>query len=84
MQQLFEGRDPALPRAEPQPLKNLCLPPKLLDGQNPGLNVTYDIDGLCLFPTGLGVARQGLFWQPIPHPIMNIASDLYFTLPIDL
>jgi hypothetical protein len=61
MQQLFEGRSPALPGAEPGPPKNLCLPPKPLEGQNARLNVTYDIDSFCLFPTSLRVAQQGLF-----------------------
>jgi hypothetical protein len=36
-----------------------------------------------MFPTSLGVAKLGLHWQPIPHCIMNIASDLHFTLLVD-
>lgn len=36
-----------------------------------------------MFPTSLAVAQLGLHWQPIPHPIMNIATDVHFTLPVD-
>jgi hypothetical protein len=46
-------------------------------------SVTYDIDSVCIFPTSLAVAQQGLHWQPIPHPIMNIATHVHFTLTVD-
>ena len=84
IQQLYEGRTPSVePRGEPNPPKKLHLPHRPLERQNPHSKITYDIDGLCLFPTSLGVAQQGLYWQPTSHRIMNIASDLHFTLPAD-
>jgi hypothetical protein len=86
LRQLYEGRGPPTePEAEPEPKppKKLYLPHKPSEHQNRRSKVTYDIDGLCLFPTSLAVARQGLFWQPLSHNILNIASDLHFTLPAD-
>jgi hypothetical protein len=43
----------------------------------------YNIDSVCLFLKSLAIAQQGLYWQPIPHPIMNIATNVHFTLPVD-
>jgi hypothetical protein len=84
MQQLYEGRGPPIvPRVKPEPPKNHYLPHKALDHQNQRSNVTYDIDSVCLFPTSLALAQQGLCWQPIPHPIMNITTNVHFTLPVD-
>jgi hypothetical protein len=84
LRQLYEGQSPPTePEDEPKPPKKLYLPHKPSEQQNRRSKVTYDIDGLCLFPTSLAVARQGLFWQPLSHNILNIASDLHFTLPAD-
>jgi hypothetical protein len=96
LQQLYEGwsptREPELEpesgleselESEPKSPKKLYLPHKLLERQNRRLKTTYDIDSLCLFPTSLAVARQGLFWQPLSHNILNIALDVHFTMPAD-
>jgi len=63
LQQLFEGRSPPKePQAEAEPPKKLHLPHKPpLEHQHRQPNVTYDIDSLCLFPTSLAFAHQGLF-----------------------
>ena len=83
-QQLYEGRGPTGPLSEwLEPAANLCLPHKVPGQAQPGGNVTYDIDSFCLFPSSPAVAQQGLYWQPIPHPVMNIASNVHFTLPVD-
>jgi hypothetical protein len=85
LQQLFEGWGPPKePQAEPEPPKKLHLPHKPpLEHQHRQPKVTYDIDSLCLFPTSLAVARKGLFWQPTPHSILNITTNVHFTLPAD-
>jgi hypothetical protein len=83
-QQLYEGRSPPIVTGdEPEPPKQLHLPHKASKHQNRQPKTTYDVDGLCLFPTSLAVAQQGLYWHPIPHPIMNIATDLHLTLLVD-
>ena len=85
LRQLYEGRGlPKEPQAEPEPPKKLHLPHKPpLEHQHRQPKVTYDIDSLCLFPTSLAVAHKGLFWQPTPHSILNIATNVHFTLPAD-
>jgi hypothetical protein len=85
LRQLYEGRGrPTEPQAEPEPPKKLHLPHKPpLEHQHRRPKVTYDIDSLCLFPTSLAVAHKGLFWQPTPHSMLNIATNVHFTLPAD-
>jgi hypothetical protein len=58
IQQLYEGQQTssAKPREESNPPKKLHLPHKPLEHQNQRSKITYDIDGLCLFPTSIGVA----------------------------
>jgi hypothetical protein len=83
-QQLYEGRDPRVPLSEGlEPAASLCLPHKVPGQPNPRGSVMYDIDSVCLFPTSLAVAKQGLHWQPIPHPIVNITTNVHFTLLVD-
>jgi hypothetical protein len=83
-QQLCKGRGPTVPLSEwLEPAVNLCLLHKVLGQPNPQGNAPYDIDSLCLYPTSLAVAQQGFHWQPTPHPIMNIATNVYFTLLVD-
>src|SRR5208282_4777236 len=85
LRQLFEGRGPPKePQAKPEPPKKLHLPHKPpLEHPHRQPNVTYDIDSLCLFPTSLAVAHKGLFWQPVSHGTLNIATNIHFTLPAD-
>ena len=88
LQQLYEGRSPAKepegePEGEPVSPKKLHLSHKPLEHQNRRSKAAYDINGLCLFPTSLAVACQGLFWQPLSHNILNITLDLHFTMPAD-
>jgi hypothetical protein len=62
LRRLYEGRSPPIEAgAEPVPPKKLYVPHKPSEHQNRRAQVTYDIDGLCLFPTSLAVAQQGLF-----------------------
>jgi hypothetical protein len=56
-QQLYEGRSPPIKTGdEPEPPKKLHLPHKASKQQGRQPKTTYDIDGLCLFPTSLAVA----------------------------
>ncbi len=62
LQQLYEGRSPPIEtRGELEPPKKLHLPHKASKHQNQRPKTMYDIDGLCLFPTSLAVAQQGLY-----------------------
>ena len=81
LQQLYEGwtPDPDDNDGEPEPPKRLYLPHRAPEPLNRRANIMHDIDSLCLFPTSLGVAKQGLFWQPVPHPIMSLKGNIHFT-----
>jgi hypothetical protein len=69
-------RDEHLPR-------NLCLSQHYSSsakGRTP--EVTFDIDSLCLFPSSLAVAYQGINWFPRSHPFLNLTADIHFGLEV--
>jgi hypothetical protein len=62
LQQLYKGWRPPIETGDKLELpKKLYLPHKASKHQNQQPKTTYDIDGLCLFPTSLAVAQQGLY-----------------------
>jgi len=88
MQELFEGRRPPVaPKEEPNLPKKLCLPHQQARVANadmhPQVSITYDVDSVCLFPSSLAIAQQGLQWIAVLHPIMNITTNVHLTLLVE-
>jgi hypothetical protein len=63
-----ETRDEHLP-------KNLCLSQcHATSPKNRRPKVSFDIDSICCFANSLGIARQGINWDPKSHAILNLTQ----------
>jgi len=62
------------------PVKNVCLHKEQTQQTNP--DVSFDIDSFLGFAASLGVARNGLLYQPSPQAQQNLSSDVHFGLDI--
>jgi hypothetical protein len=69
-------RDEKLPRS-------LCLSQQHVSSKkNRPVQVSFDIDSTCCFPTSLAIARQGINWFPKAHPFLNLNADIHFGLRV--
>jgi hypothetical protein len=50
--------------------------------KNRPVQVSFDIDSTCCFPTSLAVARQGINWFPKAHSFLNLNADIHFGLRV--
>ena len=61
-------------------VKNVCLHEEQTKPTKP--DVYFDIDSFLGFATSLGVARNGLLYQPSPLAKQNLSSDMHFGLEV--
>lgn len=61
-------------------VKNVCLHKEQTKPTKP--DVSFDIDSFLGFATSLGVARNGLLYQPSPLATQNLSSDVHFGLDV--
>jgi hypothetical protein len=47
-----------------------------------GVDVTFDIDSVCCFPSSLAFARRGIEWYPRAYTTLNLDADIHFSLPV--
>lgn len=62
-------------------VKNVCLHKEETRVGNP--EVSFDVDSFLGFATSLGVARNGLLYQPSPQARQNVSSDVHFGLHVN-
>lgn len=61
-------------------VKNVCLHEEQTKPTRP--DVSFDIDSFLGFATSLGVARNGLLYQPSPLATQNLSSDVHFGMEV--
>jgi hypothetical protein len=88
-QAAFEGSSPlsapedAAATGDEKLPRNLCLSQQHTSSKrNRPVQVLFDIDSTCCFPTNLAIARQGINWFSKAHPFLNLHADIHFGLRV--
>jgi hypothetical protein len=47
-----------------------------------GVDMTFNVDSVCCFPSSLAFARQGIEWYPPAYTTLNLKADIHFGLTV--